>query len=191
MGYTHYFSFNSPKRGEADKTEKTYQRAIRDCQRIVKSFYKEYGGLSGYSAHVPLGKYGGINVNGKGDEAHEPFELREHFSQNEGGFCKTARKPYDTVVVACLALLKHRLKDLISVSSDGRFEDWVDGVEYAKKVTGLKIKNPIEKKLNLNNAHSILESLIEEFPGLVDGETEVNGGDLTEALSNVINLNRN
>lgn len=32
-------------------------------------------------------------------------------------------------------------------------------------------------------ALAILESLVTQFPGLVDGETEVNGADLVEALS--------
>ena len=149
MGYTHYWTVKKGKSiGKAETIEAKYQRAIADCQRIVKAWYRENGALSGYTAHAKLGKYGGIQVNGKGEDGHETFTLREHFNQNfENGegfnFCKTARKPYDTVVTACLSVLKHRLGDAIDVSSDGDASDWIEGVEYARKVTRLKVKNPI------------------------------------------------
>jgi len=35
-------------------------------------------------------------------------------------------------------------------------------------------------------ALNILRSLAREFPGLVDGETDVNGADLTDALTDAI-----
>ncbi|NBU33866.1 hypothetical protein EBZ38_03475 [bacterium] len=143
MGYTHYWQFKKPKKGTADKTEKTYQSAIKQCASIVKTYYVVNGGLSGFTAHTPIGKYGGLQVNGKGDDAHEEFSLREHYRQNFEGdafnFCKTAQKPYDIVVVACLIVLKHRLKDLIVVSSDGYSDDWKEGLRLAKNV--LKLKN--------------------------------------------------
>ena len=146
MGYTHYFRFHAV-RGKAEVNELVYKMAIEDCQRIVKRFYKENGGLSGYTAHCKLGQYGGVQVNGKRPDDCETFELREHFRQNLEdsfrGFCKTARLPYDTVVVACLAVLKHRLGDAISVSSDGNAKEWSEGVAFARKVTRLKIANPI------------------------------------------------
>jgi len=148
MGYTHYFTFKAASRSQATAIENKYQRAIEDCQRVIKRYYAENGGLSGYSAHTKIGQYGGINVNGKGDDGHETFVLREHFNENlanEGfNFCKTAQKPYDLVVVACLAILKHRLGDCVRVSSDGSAKDWTDGVNYARKVTGLAVKNPIK-----------------------------------------------
>lgn len=146
MGYTHYWQFKKPKKGTADKTEKTYQSTIKECAKIVKAYYAVNGGLSGFTAHTPIGKYGGLQVNGKGDDAHEEFSMREHYRQNFEGdpfdrctFCKTARKPYDIVVVACLIVLKHRLKDLIVVSSDGYTDDWKEGLRLAKNV--LKLKN--------------------------------------------------
>lgn len=142
MGYTHYWTLKKAKRGQSAQLEKDYQRAILDCAKIVKAYYKANGGLSGYTAHTPLpfsvGAYGGLEVNGKGDDAHEPFVLREHFSQNlerDGfSFCKTARKPYDAVVTACLIVLKYHLGDNIDVSSDGNCCDWVEGLELAKRV---------------------------------------------------------
>ena len=145
MGYSHNWNFKSV-RGTANQTEQAYQRAIKDCQRVIRRYYKENGGLSGYTAHCKLGAYGGVSVNGAGSEGCETFTLREHFSQNESDFVKTARYPYDTVIVACLAILKHRLGDNMEVSSDGNSEEWKDGINLARKVTGLKIANPIGGK---------------------------------------------
>jgi len=149
MGYTHYFSFHA-KRGEAKQTEEKYQAAIADCQRIVRRYYAEFGGLAGFTAHTPIGAYGGLQVNGAREESCEPFELREHFGQNTGGFVKTNRHAYDAVVTACLSVLKHRLGDAFRVSSDGTPEDWAEGLEYARKVTRLKLKNPIQAKPQVN-----------------------------------------
>lgn len=143
MGYTHYWRVKKIK-GMATVLEARYQKAILECQKVCSTYYKEFGGLSGYSAHTKPGAYGGLKVNGKGDDGHEDFVMREHFNENEDfEFCKTARKSYDLVVTACLAILKHRLGHAIEVSSDGDAADWTDGVNYAREVTGLKIKNPL------------------------------------------------
>lgn len=145
----HSFKFTAI-RGQAKTLETKYQRAVSDCQRIVRRYYAEHGGLSGYTAHTAIGTYGGLQVNGKRPNDCKAFEIREHFSQNLesyfSGFVNTTRLPYDLVVTACLAVLKHRLGNAIEVSSDGNAEDWIDGVEYARKVTGLKLKNPIATK---------------------------------------------
>jgi hypothetical protein len=146
MGYTHYFSFKPVNERQWRDIETRYKRAILDCQRIVKAFYAKHGRISGYSAHTPLGRYGGLKVNGKGIDACEAFELREHYGQNLRdfkGYCKTNGLPYDTVVTACLAVLKHRLGDAIQLHSDGNRHDWSYGVRLARRVTGLKLKNPI------------------------------------------------
>jgi hypothetical protein len=142
MGYTHYWEFRIPKRTESKKTEDLYQKAVLECSKIIKAYYAVNGGLSGFTAHTPLGAYGGLKVNGKGSEAHEDFTLREQYKQNLEGdgfeFCKTARKPYDIVVVACLIVLKHRLGNLIDVSSDGYVDDWEEGLRLAKNILKLK-----------------------------------------------------
>lgn len=163
MGYTHYFTFKNKTKTKlaADLLEKKYQLAIKKCNKVIK-YYQEiafdYERLSGYSAHCKPGQYGGIKVNGKGNNSHEDFILREHFTDNfkqygfhgeynDGfHFCKTARKPYDGVVVACLIILKHYLGPFIEIGSDGEYEDWISGLELAKLATGLKrLEIPIEK----------------------------------------------
>lgn len=143
MGYTHYWGIKKVK-GMTKVLEDRYQKAILECQKVCNAAYKEFGGLSGYSAHTKPGVYGGINLNGKGEDGHETFIFREHFNENEGNFCKTARKPYDLVVTTCLAILKYRLGEAIYVSSDGDASDWTNGVAYARKILKLKsIKNPL------------------------------------------------
>lgn len=42
--------------------------------------------------------------------------------------CKTAFRPYDLVVTAFLIIAKHYLKDSIDVSSDGKMENWIEGM---------------------------------------------------------------
>lgn len=145
MGYTHYFSFKSAPKGKLVKTEQAYQRAIMDCTRIIKHYSALHGGLSGFSAHAPVGLYRGLKINGSVNSGQcEDFILRERFEQNLGfNFCKTRQYSYDTVVTACLIVLKHRLGSLVSVSSDGFIDDWEDGLELAKTVLKLKtIKIP-------------------------------------------------
>jgi hypothetical protein len=140
MGYTHHFTFKKAPRGEAVQTEKAYQKAINDCSKVIQFYSREFGGLSGFSAHAPLGLYRGLEVNGSTRVGQgETFALRERYSLNKiPDFCKTYRYPYDTVVVACLIILKHRLGDLIEVHSEGRRDDWNDGLILARKVLGLK-----------------------------------------------------
>lgn len=163
MGYTHYWDFKRIPRGKADQVNSSYKFAIEQCQLIIQSYNAELkkqddkhpNRLSGYSVHTVVGKYGGIKVNGTGELSHEDFCLRERYKQNlekdYWGFCKTARKPYDTVVVACLIILKHHLNDLLVVSSDGDSKDWFQGLKLAKQVTGIKtLKIPFVKLKNVS-----------------------------------------
>lgn len=146
MGYTHYWSFTAPKRGETAKIEKAYQKAIKDCAKIARAYYTVNGGLSGYTAHTQLGSYGGLLINGKGDDAHEPFSMREYFKQNledsGGDFCKTARKPYDIVVTACLIVLANALPKNFRVDSDGNKGDFVAGLDLARRVLKKRLEIP-------------------------------------------------
>lgn len=127
--------------------ERRYQTAVKEMAKVIKTYNKRClfseDRLSGYTAHTKLGQYGGIKVNGKGDLAHEDFILREHFNQNEDfEFCKTARKPYDLVVVACLIILQSHLKGSVVVSSDGSESDWTDGQKLAESVVKRKLDIP-------------------------------------------------
>ncbi len=150
MGYTHYFTIKKGPRGKAAQSEAKYQKAVLECTKMIQFYSKTFGGLSGYSAHS--NKYQGINVNGSERVGQcEPFILREHLSQNEAfGFVKTRQYPYDTVVTACLIVLKHRLGELIEISSDGNADNFNDGLILARSVLGLKrIALPTSLRPNL------------------------------------------
>lgn len=151
MGYTHYWKFKKVPRGKASQSEKAYQKAVTECNNIIQYYSSSFGGLSGYSAHSKGLTYGGIKVNGSSRVGScEDFILREHLSQNESfNFTKTRQYPYDTVIVACLIVLKNRLGDLIEVNSDGMRDDWNDGLILARKVLNLK-KIDIPKSIRLN-----------------------------------------
>lgn len=184
MGYTHYWKLKQI-RGMAEKNEQAYQRAIADIGRIARYWNKqcEQSGdtdsrLSGYTAHVKAGQYGGVKLNGKGDLAHEDFCLAEHLSQNSGfEFCKTARKPYDTVVVAALCVLKHRLGDAVDVSSDGDRSNWSEGVALARLVTGLKIANPIAEHYLNGRPVEIIKCYLKGVNSYVDKAVFLDTGD--------------
>ena len=147
MGYTHYWRFKKPGKGKAKEVEANYQKAIRAINKLAVAYNKARPSgsedrLSGFSAFSL--KYGGVKLNGSGENAHEDFCLREHFKQNFDNFgagfhfCKTARKPYDVVVTAALCILEYYLGDSVSIGTDGRCKDWVYGVALAAQITKLK-----------------------------------------------------
>lgn len=142
MGYTHYWSFRDVAHGDKLKVLKAYNKAIAECTKIAKAYNasaESWNRLSGFTAHAEPGLYQGLAINGKQDLAHEEFTLRERYELNRKfNFCKTAGKPYDVVVTACLIVLKYRLKEYIGISSDGETDDWAEGLELAKQTLGLK-----------------------------------------------------
>lgn len=145
MGYTHYWTFKAPKRGTTKSVNAAFDRAITQCQSLVYNYNKtrtDETRLAGYTAHTKPGQYGGLRFNGTAELSHEDFIILEHYKNNVGakvsGFCKTNQKPYDVVVVACLCILKHYLGDNIVVNSDGESLDWIQGLELARKSTGIK-----------------------------------------------------
>jgi hypothetical protein len=91
-----------------------------------------------------------IAFNGKDDAGHETFYVAP--DRTGFAFCKTAQKPYDTAVTACLILMKSVLKDKIRISSDGDASDWVAGLRLYNKLfaTGTDI-DVVERWLNESN----------------------------------------
>lgn len=148
MGYTHYFTLHAPKRGETKATQEKYLQALKDCTRIVKAWQEQAideQRLSGYTAHCEPGEYGGLKVNGKGENAHEDFCLPERLPKlgnSHADFCKTARKPYDVVVTACLIVLKLHLGDRVDIQSDGTQTDWIAGLNLACIVLNKNVELP-------------------------------------------------
>ena len=77
------------------------------------------------------------------DLGHETFILKRkawknlEYRKNEPmlfSFCKTARKPYDLMVCACLILYKYYFKDEVIIHSDGGESDWTPALEFVQSI---------------------------------------------------------
>ena len=136
MGYTHYW--------KATKVDaKEYKAALMDIAKIVKDQKAILAGPNGEPKTRPITN-DGISFNGIDEDSHETFDLPAA-GLKKFDFCKTARKPYDTVVTACLA----RLAEVkgVKVSSDGNMDEWKAGVALAVKVLNRPVVNPLGPKL--------------------------------------------
>jgi hypothetical protein len=79
-----------------------------------------------------------IMLNGADDWGHETFGIDPEPGSD---FCKTAQKPYDVVVVACLTFLATDYG--FRVSSDGDHEDLQPGVDLCCKALGRGYPHPL------------------------------------------------
>jgi len=146
MGYTHYF--------EHKKTGKRKWKKIVDDCIILRDKLPKTILIDGCSA-FPKPQFDGeqilFNGTDKGftwkqhqnseypENGHETFVLSQ---KGSGGFafCKTARKPYDLMVCACLLVYKHHSPDTIELGSDGDSEDWADAEKFVEKHLGYTVK---------------------------------------------------
>lgn len=130
MGYTHYW-----RASRVDSA--AYALALSDIAVMLDQVPAD---LIEVEALPP----DGVQFNGIAalNLDHETFYLPAHAGALKSfQFCKTAQKPYDLAVTACLA----RLAEIpgIEVSSDGDREEWEAGVALASKLLGRVIANPI------------------------------------------------
>jgi hypothetical protein len=113
IGYTHYWTIKSSIK---DK----FPEFADDCKKVLDHEIKNGTKLAfecTIDSKPPLTNNNTVRFNGVGEEGHETFLI----SASEIGFqfCKTARKPYDTAVTACLLLARHHFGSAIEMSSDG------------------------------------------------------------------------
>lgn len=113
MGYAHYW--RNVKRGPFPREFLRATRAV-----IAQTYYLKLTDVRVTQRSVFF--------NG----THETFVFEPG---EEFGFCKTAAKPYDVVVVAVLALAAHY--GLAEVSSDGEPSDWAAGIALARSASGI------------------------------------------------------
>ncbi len=102
--------------------------------------------------HIPSGPDGswfaGATLRSRtcdGSCAHETFRIEQHRKPQKWGtpgddgwfaFCKTAYKPYDILVTACLIIVRQHFPEIFSVSSDGEQRDWEDAMRLCQHVLG-------------------------------------------------------
>ncbi len=113
MGYTHYWTL------ENAIEQSDWNKFLEGARQIIGT---------ATDAGIPLqddSAGAAIFINGVGANAHESFVIT---SEDVGfNFCKTAEKPYDTVVTAILIHLKQSLGSKVVVTSDGDWSDWQGG----------------------------------------------------------------
>lgn len=138
MGYTHYWT--QPK----DYTVRDWKQIGEDIGAILKDVQHVQGIALAWEYDQP-GKQPEIGTevirfNGLGEDGHETFhisrerpDLQRWQTVKGSAFCKTARKPYDIAVVACLAYLAALEKKPWRVSSDGNGREWLEGVGLARR----------------------------------------------------------
>lgn len=124
MGYTHYWDNTAFTRAQWGEALSRAQKII-DASGIPLQYEYNVPTSPLLDSHM-------IRFNGVGDDGHETFTFV--FEGSDFGFCKTARKPYDTVVVAILRMLMDVNPDF-KWSSDGEYVDHVDGLAlYARAI---------------------------------------------------------
>ena len=127
----------------------------------------EAGGVTEDSTHAIAGSWfaGSMQLptlhtrTCNGDCSYETFMLprsisdnREHpitdASRPENGLyfscCKTAFRPYDIAVTACLLIAKHHLGGQIKVSTDGRDANWWDAKMLCQHTLGYGLEYQID-----------------------------------------------
>jgi hypothetical protein len=119
MGYTHYW----------EKKESVTAEKFAEFTENVKSILQ-----TADDAGIPISGFDGVGsafvsdnevaFNGFSGYGHESFNL---LLEDVDGFCKTAGKPYDSVVCAVLMLLKVTFGNAYVVTSDGNWSDWSEG----------------------------------------------------------------
>lgn len=139
MGYTHYWTHTR------DFSVEEWKGVEAALAAIIRA---------GISRDIVLGNAHGepgtgpdicgdlIAFNGVEESAHEtflvnrdvpPLESWQKEERRGWDFCKTAHKPYDVVVTACLAYLaSNACPAPWTVSSDGTPAEWAPGVELAR-----------------------------------------------------------
>lgn len=186
MGYTHYYN----QRRTATKAE--WATIIADIRTILTYAQHECGialgngvGDAGTSPDITDSI---ISFNGIGDDSHETFYVtrvknnkpdypgqdKSHYSSN---FTKTARKPYDDVVTACLCYLTTvtRREDPIShapilgseawtATSDGDGKDFLVGLDLARKALAPRLGNELDIPLDVMKADRWCAPWIENKP---------------------------
>lgn len=126
MGFTHYFTVAS-KVSKANRV--AFINAVEDIIRVSGIPICNECGDVGTKPTITADR---IMFNGEGDDSHETFSVP--FKDGGWDFCKTARKPYDKVVVACL-LIGMQLGVITKFTSDGSdsHTDFDEAKELLKK----------------------------------------------------------
>lgn len=110
MGYTHYL------RNKRAFTDAEWKALTEDVKKLIANCGVPIGNGHGDAGSSPVFNNRHIMFNGIGDDSHETALVKKDASSFE--FCKTARKPYDKVVVEFYKLIR-KYDPKVILSSDG------------------------------------------------------------------------
>jgi hypothetical protein len=172
MGYTHYW--NVSRDADAEKLE----AARVDIARIVEASTVPLADGHGTPGTKPV-LSDVVLFNGVGGDAHETFVWPPNLSEAQAylgdrdevfTFCKTAYKPYDTVVVACLLRAKYHLGDSMRLSTDA-----ADAIEFLHREqsagwgrVNAMLGHPVEQGFSqIEGADVLYERVFGESPSAI------------------------
>lgn len=171
MGYTHYWD------QKRNFTREEWETVAADLRAIITYAQHECG--------IALGDGGGepgtspqisddvVIFNGIGDDSHETLIINRVIPKAKykgdtnpsWDFCKTARKPYDAVVTACLCYLSTATRtedptthapiigsEVFTVSSDGDGKDFLVGLDLARKALAPRLGNELDIPMDVMKA---------------------------------------
>ena len=125
MGHTHYWT-----RPERVIPFEKFMAVAKDCKKVCDATKVDIR-MEFDSAEPGIFTKDTIRFNGHDDEGHETFLVKRTEPDNDS-FCKTAQKPYDQCVTACLVILRDQLG--FEISSDGKDDKkGTTGFEEAEK----------------------------------------------------------
>jgi len=129
MGYTHYW------KNTAVATAGQWQAFKADFAKVVRKARAKGIAVAGWNGSgAPVISDEKVSFNGRGDDgSYETCRIAPGIE--EFSFCKTARRPYDDVVVAALTLARHHLPGFMW-TSDGDVEEHADGRALAATIIG-------------------------------------------------------
>lgn len=128
MGYTHYYTVSE---NITPKAWENFKAFVRTALAIETKRGIQIRGWDGSGEPVINEKEVRFNGDGSKDLDHETFVVRK--IEENSQFCKTNRKPYDTLVVACI-LAGKKYKVISRWSSDGDKEDLAEGKNLYNEV---------------------------------------------------------
>lgn len=146
MGYTHYFTQVVAN----DDDDRRYTDFANEAREIIN-----YATSRGVRIADGMGDTLGawvvdenrVQFNGYDKGAHETFTFEREADLNFN-FCKTAQKPYDVVVTACLIALKNAYGESVSISSDGEWSEWKLGAYLYQMAVQRTAHSPLRQTTN-------------------------------------------
>ena len=130
MSYTHYWTDNGKRKAELPIAA---QHVIK--QLVDEAYRREIIQRESGDPRPPIATATEVRFNGVRERAHQTF-LFHTDGPNPCGRCRTARKPYDDVIMRVLLILAC-YRPGFEISSDGSFDhEWLEALDWFNCTVG-------------------------------------------------------